>query len=221
MLKGLQGKQARGSLGELITKTSKEDTFIGHSALILPDGDTAHHGNSFTYQLKVCGYLMDVSLSELRELVMDRGAWRAAIHGVAKSRTRLSNWTELNWTELKYPPGSNGRMWFSYPMLGTCLPITWTSSVFCFAFPSLLYFRPPPHTRTHVQFLMWKKLLCDLHFPRECLQWHFRFLMRMPSVFFLVIMMDPRKSADLMIYVSHTVANRQWHETPVNTSFRK
>ena len=41
---------------------------------------------------------MDVSLSELRELVMDREAWNAAIHGVAKSRTQLSNRTELNLT---------------------------------------------------------------------------------------------------------------------------
>ena len=41
---------------------------------------------------------MDMSLSELRELVMDREACRAVIHGVAKSRTRLSDWTELNWT---------------------------------------------------------------------------------------------------------------------------
>ena len=41
--------------------------------------------------------LMDMSLNELQEMVMDREAWRAAIHGVTKSWTRLSDWTELNW----------------------------------------------------------------------------------------------------------------------------
>ena len=44
---------------------------------------------------------MDVSLSELRELVMDREAWHAVIHEVAKSQTQLSDWTD--WTELNGP----------------------------------------------------------------------------------------------------------------------
>ena len=48
--------------------------------------------------------LMDVSLSELRELVMDGEAWRTAIHGVTKSRSRLSDWTELKtWEQPKCP----------------------------------------------------------------------------------------------------------------------
>ena len=52
--------------------------------------------------------LIDMSLSELRELGMDREPWRAVIHGVAKCRTRLSDWTELNWRLAKKHPENIG-----------------------------------------------------------------------------------------------------------------
>ena len=44
--------------------------------------------------------LMDMSMSNLRELVVDREPWRATVHGIAKSWTRLSDWTELNWASV-------------------------------------------------------------------------------------------------------------------------
>ena len=53
---------------------------------------------------------MDMNLGEPRELVMDREAWRAAVHGVAKSWTRLSDWTELNWT-VPYTNNDNNLFW--------------------------------------------------------------------------------------------------------------
>ena len=48
--------------------------------------------------------LMDMSLGKFQQLVVDREAWRAAVHGVSKSPTQLSNWTELNWTDKTLGP---------------------------------------------------------------------------------------------------------------------
>ena len=56
---------------------------------------------------------VDMSLSELQELVMDRETWRAAIHGVTKSWTRLSDWTELNWTDGPNIPSSYAILFFT------------------------------------------------------------------------------------------------------------
>ena len=63
---------------------------------------TSCHQIWFDYQF----ILVSRGLSKLRELVMDRKAWRVAIHGVAKSRTRLSNWTELRLLEAYLETGS-------------------------------------------------------------------------------------------------------------------
>ena len=66
---------------------------------------------------------VDVSLSELRELVMNKEAWRAAIHGVTKSRTGLSDWTELSWTRCLFTCKS-----LLESLEGALLPMTTQSS---------------------------------------------------------------------------------------------
>ena len=96
---------------------------------------------------------MDMGLGRLRELVMDREAWRAAIHGVAKSRTRLNDWTERNWRTLEwvaisYIRGSSQQVLLSIPILQNRKPRVGGVVFYCLYIVSSwpIYFRSKSDT---------------------------------------------------------------------------
>ena len=80
---------------------------------------------------------MDMSLSKLRALVMDREAWRAAVHGIAKSRTERSDWTELSWASpSRYLHNTHSHLTEAPLFLPYCLPLCLCSyAAFCLECP--------------------------------------------------------------------------------------
>ena len=113
-------------------------------------GDRRRRGRQGMRWLDGITESMHMSLGELWELVMDREAWRAAIHGVTKSWTRLSDWTELNWSLIRYKIKSFSFYFLVWSMV--------TYGIHLISFYALVIRNLEKEMATHSSILAWRIL---------------------------------------------------------------
>ena len=100
---------------------------IGKTLMLGGIGGRRRRGQQRMRRLDGITDLMGMSLSKLRESVIDREAWRAVIHGVEKSRTQLSDWTELNSKEIWLSLQKKGRWWLDPIFQVSNMRILWSN----------------------------------------------------------------------------------------------